>query len=125
MSEIKNTLSNGFRSIKDQTVNHFKNTWSAFERTPGNSLVKDTFTNKENLKKLGFRIAHIALGLILGLQGLVIGGAIVAALPTTVTVLSFLALGALATGLTGAIFSKQIKGLIDKVLQHMHKPKTA
>ena len=110
-----------FGTIKDQVVGHFKKVWTPFDRVEGNSLLKDIFSDKNNIKKLGLRIAHIALAILLAVNALSIASAVITSVPLTTTVLLALAVAALGTGIAFTFFPNQIQKLIAKLADQIAK----
>lgn len=64
MSGVREGFNNTFGSLKNAYVENFRRTWSPFERSENGSLVKDIFTNSNNIEKLGLRVAKIAAAIL-------------------------------------------------------------
>lgn len=114
-------LTGVFNTVKDVAVAHVRDIWSPLKRVEGNGLVKDIFSDSDNLRKVGTRVAHVAMAVILGLTALTIASAVITTLPLTINIVLGLACVGFAGGLVFSLFPDQIKHLIDLAKEQVNK----
>jgi hypothetical protein len=124
---VKLKLWNITNGIYKEAKNHCADAWKPLARTPDThgvkSLAKDVFTNSDNLKKVAFRIMHLALAAIL-ITGT--AATVTLAMIKFPVIMSSLILAAgitIAGGLLLASSSKMIAKLVEKVLAKINEKK--
>lgn len=121
MASERAGLTGMFTSLKHILVDHVKTTWSPFKRTEGTNIIKDIFSDQKNIRKLGIRVMHVALVVLLGLNALSIASAFIFSCPWVFNILSGLACATFVAGLGLAFFPKKIDHLIGMVANQVQK----
>ena len=115
------------QAVGNELKGHIKHTWSPLERTKGatgtKALLKDIFTNSENLKKAVFRVMDVALAILFAVNVVTVVTLATVKFPVVVGSLILGTSVAASAGLLAAAFTAQFAKLVEKVIEKLNAKK--